>query len=376
MDFGFTVFKLFPHGGLGRDLLRIANALIERGHTVRVYAIDWLGDVPPGIEVVRLEARGITIRARIASFVAQLVPALESRPCDAIVGFNRMPGLDVYYAADVCHAAALRDRAFPLHRLTPRHRLYLRYEREVFDPRSSTEILVLAEQEMENYIRCYGTPRERFHLLPPGIDLERVRPDDADRRRELARASLRVSKDEMLLLLVGSNFALKGLDRALGAVAALPEPVRSRTMLGVVGKDAPARWQRRARRLGIGDRVRFLGLRDDVSDLLLAADLLIHPAVRENTGTVILEAIVAGLPVIATETCGYSPHIVRAEAGAVVSSRPFDQGELDRRVLELLQPERLVELQANALRYARSADLHGLVERAVDAIETVARRGR
>ena len=67
--------------------------------------------------------------------------------------------------------------------------------------------------------------------------------------------------------------------------------------------------------------MQFLGGRSDVPRFLLGADLLIHPAYHENTGTALLEALVAGLPVLVTDVCGYAHYIAEADAGRVLPSR-------------------------------------------------------
>jgi UDP-glucose:(heptosyl)LPS alpha-1,3-glucosyltransferase len=56
---------------------------------------------------------------------------------------------------------------------------------------------------------------------------------------------------------------------------------------------------------------------------MAAADLLVHPARYDTTGTVILEAVVNGLPVVTTAACGYAAHVEAAQAGVVVKE-PFD----------------------------------------------------
>ena len=66
--------------------------------------------------------------------------------------------------------------------------------------------------------------------------------------------------------------------------------------------------------------VEFLKGRSDIPRFLLGADLLIHPAYNENTGTVLLEALVAGLPVLVTDVCGYAHYITDANCGRVVPS--------------------------------------------------------
>lgn len=372
MRLAFCLFKYFPQGGLGRDFLRIACACVERGHEVHVFTMRWESERPPGVDVTIVPVRGLTIRARVISFVREVEGRLRSGVFDAIVGFNRMPGLDVYYAADVCHEAEVRRRRLSCLRFTPRHRLYSRYERAVFDPKSSTEILVLAEQEMENYVRCYGTPASRFHLVPPGVSMDRRRPQDAGERREAKRRELGIEPDERVFLLVGSNFRIKGVARAIRALAALAESFRARAVLVIVGRDPPGPWKRLARRLGVESRVRFLGLRDDVPDLMLAADILLHPALRENTGTVLLEALAAGLPVLATATCGYAPHVARANAGRIIASDPYSQDELDRALRSAIESEDLSAWQANALAYVDAVDIHGLVDEAATRIAAIA----
>jgi UDP-glucose:(heptosyl)LPS alpha-1,3-glucosyltransferase len=79
-----------------------------------------------------------------------------------------------------------------------------------------------------------------------------------------------------------------------------------------------------ARNLGVAERVHWLGHREDMPQVMAAADLLLHPSRYDTTGTVILEGVVNGLPVIATAVCGYSTHVTAATAGSVIGE-PFDQ---------------------------------------------------
>jgi UDP-glucose:(heptosyl)LPS alpha-1,3-glucosyltransferase len=131
-----------------------------------------------------------------------------------------------------------------------------------------------------------------------------------------------------------------------------------------------------ARRLGVADRLLMLGARDDVPRLLLAADLLVHPARVENTGQAILEAIVAGLPVLASALCGFSPHVERAAAGLVLPE-PFDRRRLASELAAMLAPGRLAAWSANATAYGRTEDRYGGLDAAAAAVEcwTAERRG-
>jgi len=79
-----------------------------------------------------------------------------------------------------------------------------------------------------------------------------------------------------------------------------------------------------ARTLGISNRIKWLGHREEIPELMAAADLFVHPARYDTTGTVILEAIVNGLPVVTTSACGYAKHVSGADAGIVIQE-PFHQ---------------------------------------------------
>ena len=104
----------------------------------------------------------------------------------------------------------------------------------------------------------------------------------------------------------------------------------------VVGQDNRIYFQLLTLCLLISKEVSFLGGKDNVRDFLFAADLLILPALDENTGTVILEAIVSGTPVLTTENSGYSNYVVESGMGNVVSL-PFKQNALNRSLEILLK---------------------------------------
>lgn len=369
MQLAFCLYKYFPYGGLQRDFLRIARACQARGHAVRVFVLSWDGALPADLEVTRLPDRGFTNPARYRHFSRALAAQLAQRPADAVVGFNKMPELDIYYAADPCYAHKAHTQRNALYRLSPRYRHFARYEAAVFDPAASTEILMISSAQEPLFRHHYGTPPERFHLLPPGIDPSRRAPPDAARVRAALRAEFSLSASRPLLLMVGSGFRTKGLDRVLRGLAALPAGLAD-AQLFVIGQDDPAPFQRLARCLGVAGRVRFFAGRDDIPRFLQGADLLLHPAYSENTGTVLLEALVAGLPVLTTANCGYAHYVAAAGAGAVLSE-PYRQDAFDQALVALLAADRGT-LRARALAWAASADIYSLPERAAALIEQLA----
>jgi len=220
--------------------------------------------------------------------------AQEGRPKNRpiVIGFNKMPGLDFYYAADPCFAHKAQHLRKGYYRFTPRFRHFMAYEQAVFSPQSKTQILMISETQLPLFQKHYGTPAERFHMLPPGVARDRQAPANAQEIRQEFRKEFGLAETDVVLLLLGSDFKRKGLDRILTACTNLPPEDRARTKIYVVGKDDAQTFEKFALRHGLDLRI-FQG-RNDVPRFLQGADLLLHPAYHENTGTVILEALAAG----------------------------------------------------------------------------------
>lgn len=372
MRLAFLIFNYFPYGGLERNFWRISAEAAARGHRVDVYTMSWQGERPgAGVTIHLLPGRGHTNHSQCRSFV-EAVQEKGVRDHDLIVGFNRMPGLDLYYNADVCYVADIRRRRGFLSRLTPRYRVFAAFERAVFAADAKTHIMYLSAREKQRYIETYGTGEERFHYLPPGIDRQRIlaaiTPDAGQRLRQ----ELGMSAESRVLLAIGSDFVRKGVDRTVRAMAALPASERSRTHFVVIGKGKARPLERMARKMGIAEQLHIIGASDQVPRYLAGCDLLVHPAISENTGNVILEAMVAGRPVLTTDTCGYAPHVAQAGAGQMVSGDPFRQEELDRALWEMVTSDQQGVWHERARRYCEETDLYSRPQVAVDIMEQLA----
>ncbi|TDG15838.1 glycosyltransferase [Seongchinamella unica] len=376
MQLAFLLYKYFPYGGMQRDFRRFVEEVQKRGHHCRVYYISWQGEEIPGAELRRVPVSARSNHRRNELFSAWVSTDLAADPVDGVVGFNKMPGLDVYYAADSCYLdKAYRERG-RLYRRGGRFRHFAAYEAAVFGRDSTTDILLISATEQAKFEHYYRTPAERMHMLPPGISRDRCAGADAQQRRRAKRESLDVAHGEQVLLFVGSGFIKKGLDRAIRALANVREQQpHQRIRLLVVGQDKERRFRRLAKKLGVGERVHFLGGRDDVADLLLAADCLVHPALDEAAGIVLLEALVAGLPVICTDVCGYAHHIAAAKAGMVLRS-PFLQDDLNAAVLRSLDGVYRSQCRETGLAYARLTDLYSMHSTGAELIETLIARKR
>ena len=368
MIVAFCLYKYFPYGGLQRDFMRIAKTVAVRGHQVRVYTRAWQGERPAEFECIDVPVTAHTNHGRDKQYQTWVQHHLSQYPVDCVLGFNKMPGLDYYYAADVCYAAKVaREKGF-LYRLTARYRHYATFEHEVFKAGAKTKLLMLTSNQINDFKTFYHTEDERFQLLPPGIYPDRKYSNQPLGSRERYREANGITPQQFLLLQVGSDFSRKGVSRSIAAVATLPDHVRHQTQLFVVGQDKPRAFAAQAEKLGIKDNVHFFAGRDDVAQLMAAADMLLHPAKQEAAGIVLIEAITAGLPVLVTEVCGYAPHITAAECGKVFDE-PFQQCDLDKTLYKALTDISLREKWVqNAQHYADTQDLYSLPERVADII--------
>jgi UDP-glucose:(heptosyl)LPS alpha-1,3-glucosyltransferase len=165
----------------------------------------------------------------------------------------------VYYAADTCYQAKARQQHGAWYRLMPRYQRLTALEKSVFSTNSHTHVLLISPLQQREFSHYYQTPAERFHMLPPGIAKDRIAPPNAQEIRDKLRQEFGVNNHELLLLMVGSGFKTKGLNRILLGISEFPDDLKKRSRLYVIGEDHAKPFQRQAQKLGIADRIKFLG---------------------------------------------------------------------------------------------------------------------
>lgn len=354
MKLAFVIFKYFPFGGAQRDMLRTAGHLVELGHTVDIYTLSWEGEAPgAGINVHVIPVKAWFNYRKYQKFIEIVHARLRNdSDVDYVFGYNRMPGLDAHFSADPCFVERSRLRHNPLYRLTPRYRWFAAAEKAVYAANSACEILMVSMTEMPVFRRWYGTQPERFHYIPPYLSEERFALQDRTAMRAYLREAFQLAPEMRVVLLVGSGFAMKGLDRAIRAVAALPPGERKDLRLIAIGQDNPKPFEQLAQRLDVAENLIISRGRPDIPQLMQGADFQVHPAYRENTGLVILEGLACGLPLLVTESCGYAHHVQDADAG-LVAPLPFDQAKFNALFREMLTSNRSEQWRRNGLAHAR-----------------------
>ena len=312
----FLIARYFPYSGLQTDFLRAAEAAADRGHDVTCLVGSWVGEHPDGLRILTASLPGTNEADDLDALETAFHELTARETFDRTAAFELIPGVDFYFAGFDCLGSA-PEIADP--RLLER-------EKKVFSPESSTYIFYLVTPQINAFFGVYGTQPARFLRLPPGMNPACGRVPDPEGVRIRKRAELGLMADERLAISAAHDMLLKGVDRTLAAYAELPPERRARLRLFITGFLGREQCEKQAAELGIADRVVFDAGRPDLPELLCAADYLVHPARREAAGSILIEAIASGLPVVCTDVCGFQD-IVLASGGHVLNE-PLSVGTL------------------------------------------------
>jgi glycosyltransferase involved in cell wall biosynthesis len=230
--------------------------------------------------------------------------------------------------------------------------------------RRAVRVLVgISEGSAADLRRFY--PGVRVATLPRGIDLTRFHPDETDGGR--FREQQGVAPDAVVGLFVDQQHRpLKGLDLAIQGFAEAGEAGPNELWVVGAGSEGHAEL---AARLGVADRVRFLGYTSEVERAYRGADLFVLPTVYEAFCRAAHEAAACGLPVVAPSVNGIRELIGDNEAGVVA---PRDSADIARVLTELAgDPERRARMGEVAHRRARAFDERAVAGRILALYETL-----
>lgn len=191
---------------------------------------------------------------------------------------------------------------------------------------AATRVICVSD-DVRAHARSLGGAPRKLTVIPNGVDLVRFAP------------CMRVNPDVPTVLCVGRLIFNKGQHYLLDAVAALTEQGLGMRLVFVGDGPMEGRLRRRAAALGIGAITEFHGRSDRVDALLAQADIFVRPSLSEGMSLAILEAMAAGLPVIASDVSGVRQLIRNNTDGLVVPPRRVP--ELSAALARLLGDARL-----------------------------------
>ena len=201
-------------------------------------------------------------------------------------------------------------------------------------------LITINSEDYRLALRRHFQAAEIAHVPGVGVQLDRFRPLGAEEKAERRRA-LGLAEEGRLFFYAAEfnrNKNQQLLLHALSKVRQEPGAPAVRLALAGSGPLLPA-CRELAERLGIADRVDFLGYRDDVAELLPACDIAVASSFREGLPVNIMEAMASGLPVIAAENRGHHELVADGVNGYLVD--PNDADGFARRMEELAADEAL-----------------------------------
>jgi len=325
------------------QVLNLGMELHKRGHELLLVSqrksplqVKWREKGLPG-EAIRMRG-DLDFKAWFR--VVGILRAFEPRIVHAHTGHAHAVSLGASFFEDVSALVVTRRVARPIRRSFFNR---LKYSRLV------TRFVAIS-CSVAKTLEDVGVARERISVIPSSVRMEEVEDQEASLT---TRSELGLSEKDFVILNVGSLSKEKGQEKILDVARALRGEIpRAKFVVAGSGR-LRARMEKRARELGIEDRVRFLGFREDVSRLMRLADVFLFPSESEGLGTSLLEAMAAGLPVVASRTGGISEVVAEGVTGLLVEAH--DVGAMSEAIIRLAGNSELArEMGAKARDVARN----------------------
>jgi UDP-glucose:(heptosyl)LPS alpha-1,3-glucosyltransferase len=271
---------------------------------------------------------------------------------DLIHAHERIFAADIISLHSIPHRLWVRDirqKRFP----SLFDRATIAVERAMVLNHDKTLFLPVSSIARDQFITEYPHVVDRVEVLHPGVDMSGFERLDRSQCRTNIRRQFGLLETDTVLLFVGMNFELKGLDQvisALGKIKAIPHdrPLK----LLVVGKGDQNKYRKMAQNRGLGDDIRFAGIRKEkMEEVYLAADFYAMLSSFDTFGMTVLEAMAASLPVIVSPHVGAKDLVQEGVNGFIVAREDIDA--VSGRMLLLLDREKRMAMGINAQRVAQ-----------------------
>ncbi|WP_338464077.1 glycosyltransferase family 4 protein [Franconibacter daqui] len=310
-----------PNGGAERFVSRALNVLSQSGELdVTLIARQW--EDAAGWQTLTVNPPFRNRQSREEGFAREAAKRFSQ--FDIVQSHERIPGATLFRAGDGVHAAWLEQYSrilSPLRRwaqaFSAYHRYILQAEREMFTHPQLRKVICNSRLVRDDIARRFGLGAEKLTVIYNGVDTTAFHPDV---QRFSQRETWGIPAQAPVLAYVGSGFTRKGVAVALKAIAAHPS-----VWLVVAGRDKHAkRFEALAAKLGVAERVKFLGPVADVKQVYGSADALILPTLYDPFPNVCVEALACGLPLLTSTQCGAAEWIEEGKNGWVRDALDVD----------------------------------------------------
>lgn len=225
-------------------------------------------------------------------------------------------------------------------------------------------MVALSEGERNDYIRFSVSSPDKIVTIHSGVEIDRYMK--AEVNVEEKRRSLGLNPNGLVVGTVGWLLPIKGPIHLLNAMARIwrnhPE-----IRLVFVGKgELEGKLRAEASRMGVSERVTFLGWRDDIPEIMQILDIFVLPSLNEGMGRVLVEAMAAGRPVVASKVGGIPDLVEHKKNGFLVGPGDVNGTSLAIKRL-LIDREMRDEMGRMGRTMAQNFTVEGMVEK-IDAL--------
>jgi UDP-glucose:(heptosyl)LPS alpha-1,3-glucosyltransferase len=334
-------------GGAETSTAEFIRGLIHRGVDVEVMTRSG-ADESMGARWQTVDVRSRLRWLATERFLRECEAAMERRrgEFDLFHAFVPCRGADVYQprggtvAETIRRTAAARESGVGrvLKRLmmvsNVRERLLLSRERLWLGGLNRPMVIAISEYVVRQLREHYNCPNSHIRYILNGVHVADYRDGERERDRTRVRRSLGIGDDTFVLVSVCHNFRLKGVSRVIETISALRGNGADVCAIVVGGGDV-GYWRRLAGRLGVSDRVRFVGAVERARPFMAAGDVLLHPTYYDPCSRVVLEAISMPMPVVCTRYDG-SSEVLDGLGGSWVVESPGDVEGMARGIRALM----------------------------------------
>ena len=312
MRIAVVIKRFVSTGGAEKYAVEVTRRLLEKGYDIELITREADAECASGLTVHRVPDRlGFSSAVHLYAFARDARTVLEKHHYDIIHSHDRTFCQDVATIHTFPYRKGLDRykgwRKIDQLYLSPRNALHLYLEKR----QMASPYLVPVSHIIRNDIDRYHGRQEKVKVIEPGVDTDFFHPHAEPGKRQEIRGAEGLNRDDMVILFVGSEFRRKGLDYLLPAIS-------GHMKLVVVGRGEHIdQYRRQIDELGIGNRVIFKGLVEDVRNYYAMADILVLPSVLEAFGMTVLEGMAAGIPVVASSTTGVAGLLRNNENGMV-----------------------------------------------------------
>ncbi len=232
-----------------------------------------------------------------------------------------------YPEAIIRNAASYENRIvswykMATHYANARRLALLRSEKQLCNNYNRTIVAAISEYVKRQFEQHYGLSAERIAVIPNGIKTGKsVQADKAAELRRQIFVALGITEAARpaLFLLAANNFRLKGLTNLIRALALTAEAGTPRSIyLIVAGTGSSRKYRHLAKKLGVSERIVFLGRLRNIQNALSITDVAVLPSWYDPCSRYILEALAAAKPVITTRYNGAAELFVNKRHGMVI----------------------------------------------------------